>query len=230
MKVALLLTGFPRTYKRTFDNLKSNILDVHDVDTYICTWDKCQLKSGQPPVDVDMEDLINTYQENLFSYRFINYEKYNANRFESIQFLDRPWDVFKTDPRAIEHGSYWVERLRDQWYIVKESFSMIHRPERYDLIMRLRFDIDLIDIKLDSTKELVIPKDIGGWSYSDHFVYGRVPFMKKYCNVFDEFYRMYEEYNIDISHAVDLLKFYMTDYKTSVNTFTDETIRYTIIK
>lgn len=229
MKIALLLTGFPRTYKRTYKNLKKNILDVYDVDTYICSWDKSQLKSGETLITTDTVDVITSYPGKISSYIFVDYEKYVEKRFSSIKLLDRDNDVFKVDPRAMQHGSYWVERLRDQWYIVKYAFSMLINPKQYDLIMRLRFDVDLIDIQIKE-KDFVIPKDIGGWDYSDHFAYGNYESMKKYCNIFDSFHDMYLTHNIDISHAVNLLKFYMEDYKNPVNTYIDNSINYTIIK
>ena len=229
MKIALLLTGFPRTYGRTYRNLKKNILDVHDVDTYICSWDRCQLRSGEATVSVDKESVLNLHKENLQNAEFLDYEKYVENRFQNIKFLDRSNDVFKTDPRAIEHGSYWVERLRDQWYIVQHALSMVYRSERYDLIMRLRFDIDLFNIDIKN-KEFVIPKDIGGWNYSDHFAYGTYDSMQKYCNMFNAFHDMYLIHNIDISHATNMLKFYMEKYKSPVNTYIDSSIQYTIIK
>lgn len=229
MKIALLLTGFPRTYKRTYKNLKKNILDVYDVDTYICSWDKSQLKSGETLITTDTVDVITSYPGKISSYIFVDYEKYVEKRFSSIKLLDRDNDVFKVDPRAMQHGSYWVERLRDQWYIVKYAFSMLINPKQYDLIMRLRFDVDLIDIQIKE-KDFVIPKDIGGWDYSDHFAYGNYESMKKYCNIFDSFHDMYLTHNVDISHAVNLLKFYMEDYKKPVNTYIDNSINYTIIK
>jgi hypothetical protein len=229
MKVALLLTGFPRTYTRTYENLKKNILDVHDVDTYICSWDKCQLKSGDPFISIDTESVIRKYSGKLASYAFIDHERFISNRFSNINLIDRPNDVFKVDPRAMQHGSYWIERLRDQWYIVKYAFSMLHNPSQYDLIMRLRFDVDLLKIDLHQ-KEFVMPKDIGGWQYSDHFAYGNYESMQKYCNVFDSFHDMYLTHNTDISHAVNLLKFYMEDYKVPVKTYIDDSINYTIIK
>lgn len=229
MKIALLMTGFPRTYKKTYHNLKKNILDIHDVDTYICSWDKCQMNSGGPIITVDSEDVLNTYCEKLKSYVFIDYEKYVLNRFRNIDFLDRPNDVFKIDPRAIEHGSYWVERLRDQWYIVQCGFSMIRDPSQYDLIVKLRFDVDFQSIIIKD-EDFVIPKDIGGWTYSDHFAYGKCESMKKYCNIFNAFHDIYFIHNIDISHAVNMLKFYMEDYKTPVKTFIDDSINYSIIK
>ncbi len=229
MKIALLMTGFPRTYWKTYSNLKKNILDKHDVDTYICSWDRCQLKSGQSTISVDTSDVLSTYAGKLSSYIFLDYEKYVENRFENIKFLDRPNDVFKVDPRAAEHGSYWVERLKDQWYIVKYAFSLLINPSQYDLIMRLRFDVDLIDIEIKD-QDFVIPKDIGGWSYSDHFAYGKYDSMKKYCNMFDSFHDMYLTHNVDISHAVNMLQFYMEEYKTPVKTYVDPSIQYTIIK
>jgi hypothetical protein len=229
MKIALLMTGFPRTYSITYQNLKKNILDSHEVDIYICSWDKCQLRSGYPHIHADIESVLNTYSDRLVDYKFFDFDNYCENRFESIEFLNRKDDVFKIDPRAIEHGTYWVERLRDQWFIVKNAFSLIRNKSSYDMIMRLRFDVDLYEINIKN-HEFVIPKDIGGWRYSDHFAYGNLSCMEKYCNTFEYIQDLYYTHNIDISHAVDMLKFYMEEYKISVKTFTDDSISYTILK
>lgn len=223
------MTGFARTYKRTYSNFKKNILDNYDSDVYICSWDKCQIKTGSNLTKVNESEILDQYKDNLSSYKFVNYEDFYDNRFKNIDFIDRDDDVFKVDGRAIEHGSFWVERLRDQWYIVNEAFKLIENPDKYDLIMRLRFDVDLINIELKN-KNFVIPKDIGGWCYSDHFSYGSVNCMKKYCNTFDHIYNIYNLHNVDISHAVNMLKFYMEDYGDAVESFVDESIKYKIRK
>ena len=38
MKLALCLSGQPRSYAKTYEYLKQNLLDVHDVDIFIHTW------------------------------------------------------------------------------------------------------------------------------------------------------------------------------------------------
>lgn len=229
MKIALLLTGFSRTFKETYPLLKKNILDAYDVDIYLCSWDLTQLVSGQRYVPVDIKDVLSTYGTNVKRSKFLSHVDHLAVRYDPITFLDREDDVFKVNKRAIEHGSYWVERLRDQWYVVKEVYKMIDNPNDYDIIMRLRFDVALYNIEL-SSDEFVIPKDIGGWNYSDHFAYGKPEQMKKYCHLFDHIENMYVKHNIDISHAIEMIKFYMEDYDTPVKTTTDNSIGYTILK
>jgi hypothetical protein len=229
MKIALLLTGFPRTYETTFENLKKNILNKYDTDIYISSWNKSQLRSGDSYIEVDVPKLLNKYSDWKVKYQFFDVHDHQKNRFDCINFLNRNYDVFKTNSRAIEHGSYWVERLRDQWFIVKNGFNLIDNPNQYDLIMRLRFDILLTDIQLKN-EDFVIPKDIGGWSYSDHFAYGKIDSMRKYCNIFDNIQDMYYTYNIDISHATDMVKFYMEKYNNPIKTTIDSTITYTILK
>ncbi len=229
MKVALLLTGFVRTYLQTFPNLKEKILDSHDVDVYICSWDKSQLRSLEQYSEINKTDILETYKNWLVDAKFLSHDGYEIVKPSPIQFIDRENDVFKVNERAIAHGSYWVERLRDQWFIVQQAFNMISDYEKYDIIMRLRFDIDLHNIKL-LNKDFVIPSDIGGWSYSDHFAYGNYETMKKYCSMYDHLEKMYIEHNVDITHAVDMLEFYMEQYQNKVNTFIDPSIQYTIIK
>jgi len=229
MKVALLLTGFSRTFLQTYPFLKKNILDQNKVDIYICSWDLTQLVSGQRFTSVDIKSVLDVYGDEVKDFKFLSHVEHLSNRYEPISFLERENDVFKVNQRAIEHGSYWVERLRDQWFVVKQAYEMIENPDEYDIIMRLRFDVALYDIQL-SNSEFVIPKDIGGWNFSDHFAYGKPEKMKKYCQLFDHIEQMYIEHNIDISHAIEMIKFYMEDYQIPVETTIDNSINYTILK
>jgi hypothetical protein len=229
MKVALLLTGFTRSYDSTYPYLKEHILDKYDVDIYISSWLESQMISKHEIQPINHIDVLDLYGKRIKKCEFLDLSEYNQNRFPPIQFLDRSDDVFKVNPRAIEHGTYWVERLRDQWYTVQRGFEMIDNPQDYDLIMRLRFDVALLKIDL-LNKNFVIPKDIGGWSYSDHFAYGKYDEMKKYCTMFDHIETMYYNYNIDISHAIEMIQFYMEEYSSPIATTTDSTIEYSIIK
>lgn len=229
MKVALLLTGFVRTYQQTFPSIKQFILDKYNPDVYISSWDKTQLRSLENYDRVDKQGVVETYKDWLVQCDFMDHDEYEQMKPPPIQFIDRPNDVFKVNQRAIEHGSYWVERLRDQWFAVNNAFSMIANDKIYDRIIRVRFDVHFYNLQfLDET--FVIPKDIGGWCYSDHLAYGNYETMSKYCSIYNHLENMYREHNIDITHSVDMLKFYMEQYQNPVKTTIDPSIQYTIIK
>lgn len=236
MKVALLLTGHSRTYKNTICNLKKQILDNYDVDIYFFTWNKSQPMTidNKESIyeNIDSHTLINDYRSigNLIKYEIGDIDFYKETRFENIKFLDRENDVFKVNESAKFHGSFWVERLRDQWYGVKQCFSLLSDPMEYDSIVRMRFDIDLFDMKINDF-DFVIPKDLHGWNYSDHFAYGKPEQMKKYCHLFDHIPNMYYELNFDITHATNMPKFYMEEYgDNKVLTHIDESIKYALVR
>jgi len=241
MKLALLLTGHPRTYRQTICSLKKSLLDNYDIDIYFFTWNKTQgitLNNSEfEPEDFSMEDLVKDYRSsgNLVKYKFADIEEYKRNRFNNIKFLDRENDVFKVDPSARHHGSFWVERLRDQWYGVKQCYSLIEDVSKYDCILRVRFDMDLYIPKLLDL-DFVIYKDqmnnnANGLNYTDHFAYGKPKQMKKYCHLFDHIPDMYYNFNVDVSHATKMVKYYMEEYGDyKVVTYIDESIKGVIVR
>ena len=206
MKIALILTGHSRKYKECYDSIKKFILDQHDVDIYLSTWNKTQVSIIAPQVhDIDVNEVINTYRP--VSCFIQDYDTYYNNRFAPIDIHSNPRidDVFKTNARAIEHGSKWVERLRDQWYIVKEGWELISNPSKYDIIIRLRLDTRINNMVINRTDGLVVANKFNphtcGTIISDHITYGNPENMAKFCRMFDNIESMYYNDNIDISHA-----------------------------
>jgi hypothetical protein len=221
MKVAVLLTGFLRTYKETYPILESNILNKHICDIYSVTWSK---QENNNSLD---EKYFELYRKNLKKYKIINSEEYYKNK-KIFEPLDRENDVFKINSRAKEHGTYWANRLIDQWKLVHECFNLMETPDEYDLILRLRYDLKLHNITLNNTNNLIIPKDIGGWEFTDHMAYGNPKTMKIYCDLHNHIENLYIENNVDITHAVDLPKFYII--KNNINFLIDKNIKYNIFK
>jgi hypothetical protein len=143
MKIGLVLTGFSRFYKHTFPFF-SNFINENNVDVYISTWDVVQSRPSNwnsnsnsynfHVVKADKDEIIRLYSDTkkLINYNFENWSEYYSNRFDKIQILDRENDIFKTNHSAAKRGSFWIERLRDQWYIVKKGWDLIENPEKYD--------------------------------------------------------------------------------------------------
>jgi len=225
MKVAILLTGHSRDYNKTFDSLKKNVLDVYDCDIYFNTWDVNQTSPDRgitrtfniPEKAFDTQSLIEKYQPYL-------------NRFPNISFLDRPDDVFKVNERAIYHGSFWVERLRDQWWMINKGWKLIDNPDQYDVIFRMRFDLQLDHIQFKKAKFVVPKSEVEfhkiGTHWSDHMAYGEPANMEKYCNMFHHIESLYTNHNIDISHAEAMSEFYMREYGHQSEVFIDLDIQY----
>lgn len=224
MKIALILTGFLRTYKYSFELLKKNLLDKYNIDLYLATWDK---QENNTFIENNFENIYKNY--NLKNLIIEDYKNYEKEKF-IIKKINRHNDVFVINQRAKEHGEYWANRLKDQWFLVKRSFDSIKNLEDYDLIMRLRFDLFITNIVLNKFDGIVIPKDIGGWNFTDHMAYGDNKSMKKYCYLHDNIFLLYLLYNIDITHAVEMPKFYLENFENPVKILVDDEIKYFINK
>lgn len=223
MKVALLLTGFLRTYKENYNLLYDNFILEYDPDIYISTWSKNEQRFGTDLNKINVNEVIDLYGYNLKNIVISN----NDITFQDIIYNDRPNDIFKISDRAKEHKDIWIDRLRRQWYLLYKGFNLIEE-EKYDIILRTRFDLQLFYINLIKDA-FVIPKDMGGWDYSDHLAYGDYNTMKIYLQLFKHINYLYQEHNIDISHAVDMLQFYMENVN-NITTTIDNTIKYNIVK
>jgi hypothetical protein len=229
MKIAVMLTGFLRSHLQCWEGVKKYLLDRYDCDLYCGTWDTNQLYINQPYNTINLDTCFDCYNGFNFKHKIFSYSEYNRDK--SYIVLDkRQHDVFTVNTRAKQHGIAWAERLRDQWWLVQKTWNLIENGKLYDKIIRLRFDLTLhapLDI-IDHN--FVIPQDIGGWSFSDHCAYGSYQAMSKYCNLYTHIPTLYYQNNIDISHAVDMLEYYMTNFQTPVHTYIDTTWKYGIVK
>lgn len=247
MKTALILTGFCRDYKTTYPALKKHLLDKHDIDVYISSWDVIQYRpqswdindpksaDNSPLYPIDVEEVINLYNYNskLINYEFPSFEEHCKNRFPDLILNDRYDDVLKTSKRASNLGKFWVERIRSQWWKIKQGWELVKNPEQYDIIVRTRFDFLLqsdINFKLDSFVTPRTDLEFLDIYYCDYLAYGSPYIMNKYCTLFDNIKDIYDTYNIDITYGENMLKFYMEEYKNSIKTIVDENIKYHLIR
>ena len=236
MKIAVVLTGHCRDFDKTFPSFEENVFKKYNTDVYFNTWDVNQHsinsvgKFNLPKYPVNKEELLEKLNPYIKNYNIESSENYEKNRFPNIEFIDRPDDVFKVNERAIYHGSYYVERIRDQWWMVKEAWKLIEKPYEYDLIMRVRFDMLIENIQFKKAK-FVVPKSTIehykiGTHWSDYFAYGEPYSMYKYFHMFDSIENMYVDYNVDISHAEAMSEFYMREYGNKSEVFIDFDIKY----
>ncbi len=221
MKIAVILTGFLRTNQTMFTFLERNLLSKHECDLFCITWDK------QENNNIVQSNDFKIYDSYLKKYKIESVEQYNKNK-KVFTPIDRENDVFKVDNRAIQHGAYWANRLIDQWKLVFEGYKLIDTPEKYDIIIRLRYDLKIDKIDFLLTDSLIIPQDIGGWSFTDHMAYGNNNVMKTYCELYNHIEQLYITDNIDITHAVEMPKYFIL--KNKINYIIDDNIIYGIQK
>ena len=220
MKIALILTGHARRYRTTFDSVKHHLLNQHDVDIYLSTWsvDNPGRRYGAPdwyePTSLDL-NAVNTI---INPYRIYveDYHTFYANRPPPIDIWssNRPDDIFKTNQHAIVHGTFWVERQRDQWWMIKKGWELIENPEQYDIIFRLRVDTKINVLNIKNNGKIIIPDtEVNGeWSVTDHMAYGPPKLMEQYCHLFDHIGPMYYNDNVNIAHADEMLGLYLQKY------------------
>lgn len=215
MKTCLLLTGHVRSFDICNKSILSKFCNI-DTDIYACTWDDKGRYSLQEKFDIPIKkQLILTPQCE-----------------ESFITIDRPDDVFTVNQTAVRHWKMgWVERLRNQWYCVKRGFELIEDYRKYDAIIRCRFDLRFADTKLDlqDCDHINIPRPNSPNLYNDHYAWGNPNVMRKYCTMFDHIYDMYIEKNVNISHAENMLKFYMEEFLDPVQTKIDNS-EYSVMK
>ena len=233
MKIALLLTGHLRKYKECYDSLYQHILSKYDVDTYCSTWNKQEKEVEHTREKTFLNIIVNENYFDIYKPKkitIINIDEYNQNKI-IFKKLKRENDIFDIDERAKYHGEYWVNRLMDQWYLVKKAFESIENPQQYDKIIRFRYDIWLENFVLIDNNHITIPRDESFvWDYSDHMAYGNYDVMNKYCHIHNHIFKLYEKYNIDVSHAVNMLKFYIGEYEPKIETTVDTNLVYKINK
>tara|TARA_R100000008_G_scaffold47035_1_gene27806 strand:+ start:9631 stop:10302 length:672 start_codon:yes stop_codon:yes gene_type:complete len=211
----LLLTGHVRSFDKCVHSILDKFCDNH-TDIYACTWDDRGHYSLQEKFGIPIKkQLILT-----------------PKREKSFITIDRPDDVFTVNQTAIKHWRMgWVERLRSQWYCVKRGFELLDDYSSYDVIIRCRFDLQFTDTELDlqDCDHINIPKPNSPNLYNDHYAWGNADVMQKYCTMFDHIYDMYLKENVNISHAENMLKFYMEKFLNPVQTKIDNS-EYSVIK
>jgi hypothetical protein len=203
MKLALLLTGHQRQYQYCYPSIKQFLLDKHDVDVYISTWDHNYF-SGTP-VPADPTPVIELYKP--VKCHIEGHINYYQNKI-TMPYINGPVDyILHGQPKTMQGcechpgrdcartGCIAVESLRDQWYMVMKGFELIENQSQYDYIMKLRLDIkfDFLHIRENVPKgTIIVPGyhniiDVPDFVCCDHVAYGHPEDMGKYCH-FYEFY------------------------------------------
>lgn len=179
MKVALCLSGQPRSFEKGFEYHKKNLLDHYDVDVYMHTWNY---------VPEEMRaSLLNLYGGSLVCNAPPKTEAEINNKYKRIPSENFPaWNTY-----SMLYGiwcSIYGLTLRDS-----QSYK------RYDVIVRSRYDYALnIVPPLEDTlvNKVYVPSDrmtIAHDFCADMFAWGTPTVMLKYSGVFNNIDQFYAE-------------------------------------
>lgn len=178
MKLALCLSGQPRSYAKTYEYLKQNLLDVHDVDIFIHTWKP----KGVANYLQMYEDLNALYQPKYLVMDDPLPETVNNHMF--VPNLSHPANF-------VTSMFYSLYRAND----CRARHEMTH-DTKYDFVIRSRLDFALntqIDFESLSKDIVYVPKDAEGDTlFNDQFAVASVDNMNCYASTFLTMSRLYQ--------------------------------------
>ena len=205
MKVALLLSGALRDGYLYYDLLHKNLLSKYDIDIFISySYDYTE---SDIPIAAELED--------LYKPKMLRYLMYPNNLYENItKCLEYPClpNVRVDNFIKMANGLKEVNMLKCVW----EELNNF----KYDVVIRTRFDLQIIDeinLKLPNNS-IHIPI---GWDnldgYNDLFAYGDSESMDYYCSLYDNLIN-YIDMGIPI-HPEYMLKFHLNKGNSNIYRF-----------
>jgi hypothetical protein len=148
MKIAVCISGLPRSYKQGFEELKTHFLDKYDCDVYIHTW----------------YDITSTYET---GHKFAPKAYYNFTKkdYQNILDLYKPLSYEFQKPIPFDcnnikgpHLGYKLHNILSAAYSAHACFNLLKESKKeYDLIIRYRFDLQFTNYV---SPECVFLKDI----------------------------------------------------------------------
>jgi hypothetical protein len=175
MKIALLLSGEVRDLSDNFTNLKSNLLDLYNIDLFLSVWSFDGI-----------DDVIKKL--NPLNFEVENYEMYSTIFNDMVQsYLSKS----EINTKLNNCLSMWYKSKRVNE--LKKNYESL-MGVRYDVVIKsrpdLRFD-EPAEIKIPKNNTVYIPK---GWDWSgginDLLSYSDSQTMDTYCSLYDFYFEI----------------------------------------
>jgi len=177
LKVALVLSGQPRSFRKGFEYHKKNLLDRFDVDVYTHSWKTI-------PIETQLE-IAELYKPIYASFSDI---------YEDMETISRRF-------QRLPNSQFPAINTYRMFFSLYESFNLIRKHD-YDIVVRSRFDFALNIIPpLHETRvnTVYVPSDRMTEAHdfcADMFAWGTYNVMKKYTSVFANMEYLYKKYNL----------------------------------
>lgn len=174
MRIALCLSGQPRSFRAGYEYYRKNLLDKYDVDVFIHTW------QGK-----DAQDVCNYYHPMTFA------SDTSLSPLLNEKYTNTP-DAIKWPPM------FTVSALYSTFRSCLMKIDNEIKTSQYDWVIKTRFDFALpVEIPFDSLErgKLYMPpcrlKAFGDWLGNDQFAIGDSDIMNKYMSTYLNIERYY---------------------------------------
>tara|TARA_R100001591_G_scaffold39110_2_gene50670 strand:+ start:644 stop:1372 length:729 start_codon:yes stop_codon:yes gene_type:complete len=156
-KVAIVMCGLPRTYKKTNEIFFSNLINSNKkeyiIDVFLGFWDHTHVRGeGGSRSSIrkinkqEIEDILNIYSPKKHIV-FDDYEDKNKNYFSNIANQLVLTIGFPRHPDGVSLIKNGVVAQTYGWF---KTFSLI--DEEYDIVVKSRFDIVMENINFNNFK------------------------------------------------------------------------------
>jgi len=168
MKLALCLSGQPRSYKKAFEFISRNLLEKFDVDVFLHTW------VGDPSKSFVYDDICDLYKPIIASYDYSLPSNVNAHMRVANG----------SHPANFCTSMFYSINLANEYRVKHEVFGAF----KYDYVIRSRFDFALnkvVDFGSMEKGKMYVPKDAEGPSLlNDQFAIADSDTMNCYASTF----------------------------------------------
>lgn len=178
LKLALCLSGQPRSYNKSYHYIKQNLLDHYNVDTFVHSW---------KPGDLNKLFKIREDLQTYYNPRYMHFDCPLESSINSDMMV----------PNASHPANFCTSMLysiyrADSYRVWEECQS----NSKYDFVIRCRFDLalnKLIDFGSLQKGVLYVSKDVEGPSLlNDQFAIADPDTMNIYSSTFLYLRRLYD--------------------------------------
>lgn len=183
MRIALCLSGHMRSYRKTYQSIRYNIIDPYSTDVFISTWDRIGADRSYDLnlIDVETSSMLKSI-EVAFRTKNINIEKYNGKNYELYPLVKD-----RSNPIGVLSMFYNINKADE----LRRNYEIKHKF-KYDVIIRSRPDILFTSSinrnhMLDAIKsDAIYFTDFAHWSgFNDQFAFGSNNAMTQYADCFN---------------------------------------------
>jgi hypothetical protein len=135
MKIAICISGQPRSYKEGYYELKKWFLDKYNCDVYIHTWE-----------DTTTE-FVSTH-----NFTETRYYKFTKKDYQNILDLYQPKSYIFQKPIPFDNNNitgnlgFTINGILSAWLSTQQSIQQaLNSKTEYDLIIKYRFDLQFTD-------------------------------------------------------------------------------------
>lgn len=196
MKVAVCYSGMFRNFPSLIDNHKQYLLSQYDCDVYMHFWDVYGFWYGfahQPDAPKMPTDYNQRIINELDRQRAIDALRPVKYVFESYASKESEFEAKVANSNKSPQDPPDLKNLVSMLYKISQCGRLIDNPGQYDVVLRIRPDLEFIDyMKFSKPKPNSIYANLiySNWykeMLSDTFLYGTPQSMECLYTMYDEF-------------------------------------------